>query len=127
MPPQSERFPKTRRVRHREEFQRVFDFALRAKGRYATVLVAPNESGTARLGIVASRKLGDAVRRNRAKRLIREVFRRGDMLQPGKGLDVVVIPRRELFDAVYSSLESDLRGTIKRCAARLPITAHAAR
>ena len=127
MPPQSERFPKTRRVRHREEFQRVFDFALRAKGRYATVLVAPNESGTARLGIVASRKLGDAVRRNRAKRLIREVFRRGDFTPPGKGLDVVIIPRRELFDAEYSSLESDLRSTIKRCAARLPVTTHAAR
>lgn len=127
MPPQSERFPKTRRVRHREEFQRVFDFALRAKGRYATVLVAPNESGTDRLGIVASRKLGDAVRRNRAKRLIREVFRRGSFVPPGKGLDVVIIPRRELFDAQYSSLESDLRGTIKRCAARLPATANVAR
>ena len=101
--------------------------SIRVKGRYATVLAGPNDVGTARLGIVASRKLGDAVRRNRAKRLIREVFRRGDMLQPGKGLDVVVIPRRELFDAVYSSLESDLRGTIKRCAARLPVTADAAR
>ncbi len=42
----------------------------------STVLVAPNDAGIARLGIVASRKLGDAVRRNRAKRLIREVFRR---------------------------------------------------
>jgi len=40
---------------------------------------------------------------------------------------VVIIPRRELFDAQYSSLESDLRGTIKRCAARLPATADAAR
>jgi len=51
--------------------------------------------------------------------LIREVFRRSDLLPPGKGLDVVVIPRRELFDAVYSSLESDFRSTVKRCAARL--------
>lgn len=126
MSPHSEHFPKTRRVRHRLEFQRVFDFSLRAKGRYTTVLVAPNGSGTARLGIVASRKLGNAVRRNRAKRLIREIFRRGAVL-PGKGLDVVIIPRRELFDAQYSSLESDVRGTIRRCTARLPVTADAAR
>jgi len=126
MPRQSERFPKSRRVRHREEFQRVFDLSIRVKGRYATVLAGPNDVGTARLGIVASRKLGDAVRRNRAKRLIREVFRRGSFLPPGKSLDVVIIPRRELFDAQYSSLESDLRGTIKRCAARLPVPADAA-
>ena len=115
----SERFTKACRVRRRDEFQRVFDFSQRARGQYVTVLVAPNDRRTARLGIVASRKLGDAVRRNRAKRLIREVFRRSDLLPPGKGLDVVVIPRRELFDAAYSSLESDFRATVRRCAARL--------
>ena len=115
----SQRFTKAQRVRRRDEFQRVFDVSQRAKGRYLTVLVAPNGGETSRLGIVASRKLGDAVRRNRAKRLIREVFRRSDVLPPGKGLDVVIIPRRELFDATYSSLESDFRATIRRCAARL--------
>jgi ribonuclease P protein component len=115
----SERFTKARRVRRHDEFQRVFEVSQRAKGQYVTVLVAANDTAVARLGIVASRKLGDAVRRNRAKRLIREVFRRSDLLPPGKGLDVVVIPRRELFDAAYSSLESDFRATVKRCAARL--------
>jgi len=84
-----------------------------------TVLVAPNDFQTARLGIVASRKLGDAVRRNRAKRLIREVFRRSDLVQSSRGLDVVIIPRRELFDAAYSSLQSDFHATLKRCTARL--------
>ena len=123
----SERFTKGSRVRRRGEFQRVFDLSLRAKGRYLTVLVAPNEAGTTRLGIVASRKLGDAVRRNRAKRLIRQIFRQTQSLPARPGLDVVVIPRRELFDAAYSSLESDFRGTLTRCAARLPVPANAVR
>ena len=115
----SQRFTKAHRVRRRDEFQRVFEGSQRAKGRYLTVLVAPNDGETPRLGVVASRKLGDAVRRNRAKRLIREIFRRSEVLPPGKGLDVVVIPRRELFDATYSSLETDFRATVRRCAARL--------
>jgi ribonuclease P protein component len=116
----SQRFTKASRVRRRTEFTRVFDLALRAQGRYLTVLMAPNTAGTARLGIVASKKLGDAVRRNRAKRLIREVFRQNSPLPAGIGVDVVVIPRRELFDAPFSSLHSDFRSAVKRCAARLP-------
>jgi len=123
----SERFTKARRVRRRGEFQRVFDLSVRAKGRYLTVLVAPNEAGTTRLGIVASRKLGDAVRRNRAKRLIRQIFRQTRSLPVRPGVDVVVIPRRELFDAPYSNLESDFRGTLERCTARLPVAADAVR
>lgn len=116
----SERFTKARRVRRRREFQRVFDLSLRIRGRYFTVLVGPNPERTARLGVVASRKLGDAVRRNRAKRLIREVFRRSEIVALGHGIDFVVIPRRELFDAPYSSIESDLRTALKRGAARVP-------
>jgi ribonuclease P protein component len=116
-----EHFPKSRRVRRRGEFQRVFDLSIRVKGRYFIVLVAPNEAGTTRLGIVASRKLGNAVQRNRAKRLIRQIFRQTRGLPAAPPVDVVVIPRRELFDAAYSSLESDFRGTLKRCAARLPV------
>ena len=117
------RFTKASRVRRRGEFTRVFDLGLRAQGRYLTVLMAPNTAGTPRLGIVASKKLGDAVRRNRAKRLIREVFRQDNPLPAGQGVDLVVIPRRELFDAAYASLQSDFRAVVKRCAARLPVRA----
>jgi ribonuclease P protein component len=121
----SQRFSKNRRVRRRGEFQRVFDLSVRTKGRYLTVLAAPNDAGTARVGIVASRKLGDAVRRNRAKRLIREVFRRSDF-SGRRGMDVVVIPRRELFDAAFADFEADFRTALKRLAARLPASADVA-
>jgi ribonuclease P protein component len=112
------RFPKASRLLRRPQFSRVFDTGLRVQGRFVTALVTPNETGQLRLGIVASRKLGNAVKRNRAKRLIREAFRRSE--QPaGRGLDVVIIPRREIFDAAYSNFESEFRNMLRRGAQRL--------
>ena len=116
----SRTFEKGRRLRRRAEFQRVFDGGQRIRGRFLTVIVAPSEtSGGARLGLVASRKLGDAVRRNLAKRLIREIFRLNP--QPGdtRGVDIVVIPRVELFDAAYATLVEDYRSALSRGLSRL--------
>jgi ribonuclease P protein component len=112
------RFAKTQRVRRRGEFQNVFDRGVRVHGRYLTILMTPAPGARCRLGIVASKKLGGAVARNRAKRLIREVFRQNP-LRAGRAVDILVIPRRELFDAVYSNLEDDFQSTCRRAAARL--------
>ena len=111
-------FGKSQRVRRRSEFQQAFSAGYRVSSRYFTLILLPGATPPARLGIVASRKLGDAVRRNRAKRLIREVFRHLEPL-PASGLDVVVIPRRELFDAPYSDLERDFRAAWQRGVSRL--------
>jgi len=113
----SHRFGKSQRVRRRGEFQHAFDAGYRVSSRYFTLILTPGATPTSRLGIVASRKLGDAVHRNRAKRLIREVFRHLDHLPAG--VDVVVIPRRELFNAPFSDLDRDFRAAWRRGVARL--------
>lgn len=71
--------------------------------------------GVGRLGIAATRKLGGSVERNRAKRLIREVFRRNKIAD---GFDVVVVPKRELLDATLTTLEADYRRLLARRVAR---------
>ena len=75
------------------------------------MFVLPNQRTVGRLGIAATKKLGGAVQRNRAKRLIREVFRRNN---GAPGFDVVVIPKRELLDATLTVLEADYRNSLDR-------------
>ena len=116
-------FGKSQRVRRPSEFKRAFSAGYRVSSRYFTLILlpraaSPQNPGSARLGIVASRKLGDAVRRNRAKRVIREVFRHLEPVTVA-AIDVVVIPRRELFDAPYSDLERDFRTAWQRGVSRL--------
>ena len=119
MPPH--RFGKGQRVRRREDFKAVFDNGVRVSSRYFTLLLAPKAGSPLRLGIVASRKLGDAVHRNRAKRLIREIFRLNQPLPGGVGIDLIVIPRRELFNAHITAIDEDFRAAWRRAAARLPV------
>lgn len=118
----SRQFGKNRRLRRRAEFQKVFDSGQRIRGRFLTLLVASSKAPATRLGIVASRKLGDSVRRNRAKRLIRELFRQFDSPELVGGVDIVVIPRVEMFGATYANVEEDFRTVFVRGLARLKRT-----
>ena len=69
--------------------------------------------GPLRVGVVASRKVGDAVRRNRAKRLLREVVRRN---RPKRAVsaDFVLVARAALAGASYGDLERAYVATVAR-------------
>ena len=71
--------------------------------------VRQNGFGVSRLGITASRKVGNAIRRNRWKRRIREIFRRNRELWP-ECVDIVVIVkgRRSRNEPVAPEPEFDL-------------------
>ena len=107
----TERLSRQDRVRRRPEFERVYEHGLRLSGRFMTLFVAPNGGNRCRLGVAATRKLGSAVVRNRAKRLARELFRKQ---KPPAGLDVILVPRREMLDAPFASLEADYNSTLAR-------------
>ena len=101
---QAERLQRTDRVRRRPDFERAYDSGSKIRGRFLMLFVAPNGGTTPRFGVAATRKMGSAVERNRAKRLAREIFRRHRI---AAGLDIIVVPRREMLDAPFASLEAD--------------------
>jgi ribonuclease P protein component len=77
-----------------------------------TALFLANGLSQGRLGIIASRRFGGAIQRNRAKRLIRELFRLNKPLT--SGWDLVVIPKTDLLGADYAALEADFRNICHR-------------
>jgi ribonuclease P protein component len=101
------RFPPSQRVRKRLEFE-----AAQGNGRkailphFVLLLYARAAVGEARLGVVASRRIGSAVIRNRAKRLVREAFRATRQLWM-PGIDVVVIVRRPLEGMKLEDVRSE--------------------
>ena len=102
--------PASQRVRRRTDFEDIYARGVKRHGRFMTMFVLDRTGAdaaahpAARLGVAATRKLGGAVVRNRAKRVSRELFRRH---KPETALDVVVVPRREFLTADLPSLERD--------------------
>jgi ribonuclease P protein component len=73
--------------------------------------------GPARAGFVVSRKVGGAVARNRAKRLLREALRLEGRDLPD-GLDLVVVARPSVADVTYGEVAGDLRDVLNAAGLR---------
>jgi ribonuclease P protein component len=109
----SEGFGREARLRSRSEFTAVQKTGRRAPGRFLTLLGQPNDLERDRLGIIASRKVGNAVIRNRAKRRVREIFRR--IQDPnGRTFDLVVIVRRELVTVPLPLVAAEFQAALSK-------------
>lgn len=102
------------------EFRRVYERGVRYDGLSLTALVAPNGLSEHRFGVTVSRKFSrSAVKRNRAKRLLRESFRKNaaSLNCLKAAYDWVLLPRRVLAEAKLDLPLSDLNLIIQRVAA----------
>ena len=101
------------RLRARAEFLAVQNAGRRVSARYVTLLGLPNTLGTDRLGIIASKRVGGAVSRNRAKRRLRELFRRA-IDRGDRPMDIVAIARADIVDAPFALVETDFHAALRK-------------
>lgn len=119
MPAPARPFQPAQRLRHKSEFDRVYRESRRSADGYFAILTRNSGGSIPRLGLsIAARTVGNAVRRNRIKRLIRESFRQHQHELPA--VDIVVNARSGARDAdnaaITRSLEKHWRTVVKQCA-----------
>ncbi|HVR71062.1 MAG TPA: ribonuclease P protein component [Vicinamibacteria bacterium] len=99
------------------DYRRVLRRGSRVDGPLLSLVACDNDLGYDRLGLAASRKLGGAVERNRAKRLLREAFRRHKR-RSARGEDVVALPRPPLTARSQGEVDREYADLLRRLAAR---------
>jgi len=90
------KFPPERRVRKRPEFQEIQRLGRRIPTRHFVLIIssAANPTDLPRMGITASRRVGNSVRRSRLKRIVRAAFQQLDGFLP-PGFNLVVICKKD--------------------------------
>ena len=111
------------RLRHTAQFQQAYDQDRRWHGRLMVLFLRSGPDASLRLGVVASKKVGNAPERARAKRRLREAFRRQRAGFAGRTDDVVLVARRSILDAPWDAVVAELR----KLAAQAGLTPPAAR
>ena len=101
-------------LRRKKEFDNVYKKGKSLADKYVVVFYRKNNKDYSRISFLASKKVGNSVKRNRARRLMKEAYRLSDM-KIADGYDFIFIARNRIVDSkcwnVQKSIESALRRT----------------
>lgn len=99
---------KARRLTETALFKDAFNQRDRLAGRYMVLWLRHGSDASLRLGVVISRRTERlAVRRNRAKRRLREIFRLNRHKIKTDNVDIVLVARSAVVDAVFQAVEDE--------------------
>lgn len=102
-------FRKFERIHKRKDYLRIYQEGKRVNSKNFITILSRNQTGIQRLGITVTKKVGNSVKRNRIKRLLREFFRLNKDKLPGSN-DIVIIVKNEIpplkYPDVYEELEN---------------------
>lgn len=92
------------------EFTRIIKQNRSKKAKYYYIYIERNKKDSYHFGISVSKKIGNAVTRNKFKRRIRHIISKRDYQN---GFDCIIILRKSALDASFSELEEDLLKNLK--------------
>jgi ribonuclease P protein component len=104
---ETQTFGRDERIRKRQDYLRIYEQGVRRHTQRFTIIICPNRSGIRRLGMTVSKKAGNAVQRNRIKRLLREFFRLNKSRLPASQ-DIVIIAKRGILPLTYNDVCTEL-------------------
>jgi len=101
------------RIKKTKEYENIYKYGKKFPGKYIIVFIRENNLKNHRFGVVTSKKIGNAVKRNQIKRQLRAVI--SGKIDEIKGHnDIVIVARYNAADAAFKNLERDFSIVMRR-------------
>jgi ribonuclease P protein component len=100
-----------KRLTKPEQYTSVYDAGITQVDRFLVLKAKPNHLEFSRFGISVSKKVGNAVIRNRVKRILREILR---LVAKKPGWDIVIIARLPSAEGKYQVLKNSADNLLSR-------------
>jgi len=102
------------RLKENRDFRRVFQRGKSTATGRIVFYWNPKREGPFRVGFSVSKKVGNAVVRNRLKRLLRAIFLNNEDLLIGHTVDIVIVCRQGAATATFDDLNTDVSKLLRR-------------
>lgn len=101
------------RLKHTRLYAEAYSQQHSWVGRFMVLWLREGEGAALRLGVVSSRRVGGAVERNRARRLLRELYRQLYPRLRGRH-DVILIARQRILKGAWPELLAEMQSLLKK-------------
>lgn len=107
------------RIRKKKDFSNLYKKGSSSRGTYFNLIYLPNSLTYSRMAVVASKKIGNAVQRNRVRRRVKELFRRNkDLLTTP--VDMIVVTKKGVQDATWEDMRTQYLSVIRAIGSKKP-------
>ncbi|MGL5347143.1 MAG: ribonuclease P protein component [Peptostreptococcaceae bacterium] len=107
-------FNKTKGLKKDSDFRKVYKHGKSFANRYLVMYILENKSDSSRIGISVSKKVGNAITRNKIRRRIKEAYRLNVDENVKSGYDIVFIARVSSKETEYKDIEKAINHLAKK-------------